>query len=432
MTIIFAFASVPVLFALGATADYGFAVKTRARMNAAADAAALAAVTPYQMTQLSSVSQLVAQQMFIAQASNLPRTTFDPTNPLNLNVTVADTTVNSQRVRTATVKYSALSQTAFTNIIRMPTIGIGGSSTATASTSPNIDFYLMLDTSPSMAIPSSTTGINWMVAHTTSQGGGCAFACHEKTPANDNLGNPGGIDNYTLARNNSITLRMDLVSQAVSNLVDTAQITSASTGAAYRMAGYTFDVAVGLPMPLQTPTATTKTQASAIQMLLVDYENVLNGVSNSDQDTNYDTAFTRLNKDMTTAGAGNGTNAVGDKPQQVLMIVTDGVADESWSSKRIYLPLGGTTNLSADSTDWCTTIKSNANVRIAVLYLTYNPLPSNSWYTTYIAPEQNDIPVTLKNCASPGLFFQVDTGGDVSSAMSTLFQSAVKSARLSN
>ena len=79
---------------------------------------------------------------------------------------------------------------------------------------------------------------------------------------------------------------------------------------------------------------------------------------------------------------------------------------------------------------WCTTIK-NRGIRIAVLYTTYLPLPTNWWYNTYIDPFQSDISDNLQNCASPGLFYEVQTGGDISAAMTSLFQLAVQSAHLS-
>ena len=36
----------------------------------------------------------------------------------------------------------------------------------------------------------------------------------------------------------------------------------------------------------------------------------------------------------------------------------------------------------------------------------------------------------MKNCASPGLFFQVSTDQDITAAMNSLFQQAVSTARL--
>ena len=79
-----------------------------------------------------------------------------------------------------------------------------------------------------------------MVSHTSSQGG-CAFACHETNPAADNLGNPGGEDNYALARNLGVTLRIDLLAQAAANLMTTAQTTETANNNTYKVAIYTFD-----------------------------------------------------------------------------------------------------------------------------------------------------------------------------------------------
>ena len=66
-----------------------------------------------------------------------------------------------------------------------------------------------------------------------------------------------------------------------------------------------------------------------------------------------------------------------------------------------------------------------------MLYTEYLPLPTNSWYNDWIAPFQSDIEPNIESCASPGLFFQVTTDGDITAAMQTLFQEAISSARLS-
>jgi len=49
--------------------------------------------------------------------------------------------------------------------------------------------------------------------------------------------------------------------------------------------------------------------------------------------------------------------------------------------------------------------------------------------TPYLSPTDNITPA-LTACASPGLFYQVTTDGDISSALGLLFQKAVASARL--
>jgi hypothetical protein len=115
-----------------------------------------------------------------------------------------------------------------------------------------------------------------------------------------------------------------------------------------------------------------------------------------------------------------GTGIMGATPQEVLFFVTDGVEDEMVNGQRVQ---------SLMDPSWCTTIK-NRGIRIALIYTTYLPLPTNSWYNTYIAPFQANIGSTLESCASPGLFFEVNTDQDISDAMTQLFDSAVQTAYL--
>jgi hypothetical protein len=87
------------------------------------------------------------------------------------------------------------------------------------------------------------------------------------------------------------------------------------------------------------------------------------------------------------------------------------------------------------NTDWCTAVKSRG-IRIAVLYTEYLPIPNNGWYANFdgagagISSFQSQIGNQLQNCASPGLYFEVDSGGDISAALAQLFDSAVQSAYL--
>ena len=118
---------------------------------------------------------------------------------------------------------------------------------------------------------------------------------------------------------------------------------------------------------------------------------------------------------------GGGTNNLGDTPQEFLFLVTDGVVDDN-NNGREMIAMGGS---------WCTTIK-NRGIKIAVLYTTYNPLPTNSFYNQYISPFQPSISTTLQACATPGYFYEVNVGGDISAALNSLFQQAVGTAHLTH
>jgi Flp pilus assembly protein TadG len=393
LTPMFALTLLPILGLVGITVDYTQSSARKATLDSIADSASLAAVTPSMLASSDQVSINTATTLFNSQASMV-----NGIGAVTLNVTAAD----SGLTRTVTVSYQTTSSTLFGGYTGKSSLPISGSSQSSATVPPNIDFYLLLDNSPSMAIAATTAGINTMVANTPDQ---CAFGCHESDTSPN--------DYYGLARSLGVTLRMDLLTQAVQNLMGTAQSTASSNNANYRAAIYTFNIGFNTITALTSSLSTAQAQAANIQLYEVPYQNW-----NNDTITDYTDAMTQINSIM--PNPGGGTNSAGDTPQEVLFIVTDGVEDEN---------VGGSRVQSLMSTSYCTTIK-NRGIRIAVLYTTYLPLPTNSWYNTYIAPFQPNIGSNLQSCASPGLYFQVSTDQDISSAMIALFDQAVKTAYL--
>ena len=210
VAIIFALTAVPILLALAMGLDYVSTARQWTKLNAIADAAALVPVSPTMMPQSPTVAKLAATNMFLAQAAMTPGLTITASN---VNINVSDAPSANGTVRSVTVGYTGSRSTTFAGVLGRQSLSYSHQSASTGTTTPNVDFYLLLDTSPSMAIAATQAGINQMVALTPSQGG-CAFGCHEQNPAADGLGNPGGEDNYALARSKGITLRIDLVTQA--------------------------------------------------------------------------------------------------------------------------------------------------------------------------------------------------------------------------
>ena len=416
LSVIFALVAVPLVFSIGMGIDYTAAGFRKDQLNAVADAAVLAALRPSVMAQADSASVAAATNAFNAQATTISGINYDPAG---LKVAVSDSSTAVSVKRTVTVSYTAASQNSFLGILGRKNIAVAGSSQATASAAPNIDFYLLLDDSPSMAIAATPNDINTMVKNTSSQGG-CAFACHESNPAADNLGNPGGIDNYALAKKLGVTLRVDLLRQATQNLMTTAQQVASTDNAQYQMAIYTFDYGFNSVQTLTSSLSLAQSAAGNIDVLKVYKNNWLTASNNNgDTDTNFVNAMNNIKAVM--PNPGNGTNASGDTPQEVLFFVTDGVQDARIGGARVQSLIDPTL---------CTTIKDRG-IRIAVLYTTYYPLPTNAWYNKYISPFQPNIGPTLQNCASTGLYFEVNVGGDISAALTTLFQKAVSTAYLS-
>jgi hypothetical protein len=154
-----------------------------------------------------------------------------------------------------------------------------------------------------------------------------------------------------------------------------------------------------------------------------------------DYATNYENALGAVNTIM--PNPGNGTNVVGDTPQEVLFIVTDGVADEL-SPPSCSQTETGSRCQEPINTALCTTIK-NRGVRIAILYTDYLPVTSNTWYEDWIEPfntnppTNSQIATNLETCASSGLFY--DAGVDSSnlgSDLQTLFNTVTATAHLTN
>ncbi len=472
----------PVLvFGAGAAVDYGRAAQIRTKLNAAADAAALAALTPAMLQQSATVAQAAAVSMFDGLTDGISGLT-----PGATQVTVTVTTGSTALVRNVAVNYSTSVNTIFAQVLGVSALPVGGVSDASAQIPPNIDFYVLLDNSPSMSLPATQAGITQMQNLTTKEiSGGCAFACHQaSTNANsDTEGNPctdgttptlsapppsttagsnycatkhgTQIDNYALARNNNITLRLDELNSGISTLLQTASTTAQSTVFAtppnYRFSIYSMDSlwSIGLTqlMPLTKSYISNWTTASANFGVMEMYSNN-NDCANSacsssttspggDVATNYDNALGDLSQASYIPNPGNGTNESGDTPQEVLFIVTDGVEDEESGGDRLEQTIN---DLAGDpssapygnavGTNWCTKIK-NRGIQIAILYTDYLAVTANSWYETHIAPFQPDIASALQACASPGLFY--DAGLDSTNLgqdLAALFAAVTKSGHL--
>jgi len=489
VAVIFALVMVPTVFLLGMALDYTHAQRMKSNLDAATDSAAVAAVTSAMMQQTPQVAQNTAKKVFnitantLVSNSNLAGT---PTITVAVNCTNPDATTgyctyppcpgsdsvyadsvnsNNQVVRNVQVCYNGASTNSFPAVLNQASWPITGKSATRNQGAPNINFYLLLDDSPSMAIGATSSDINTLIANTQKQVDssgfkGCGFACHETNPSADNLQNPGGAnqDNYALARSLSLTLRIDLVTQAVQSLINTAFQISSVNRNTYGIAIYTFDYQLNSAAPIfapsgkpgvvrtpVTPNSTTsytvqtiQTAASNIQVLPVYKNNWLTSSNNnSDADTSIAGALNGLNNIMPTPG--NGTNVVNDTAQEVIFLVTDGVEDvnittDPYTSACNKPKSGNRCQQPLDPTI-CTTIK-NKKIRIAVLYTQYDDSAlhtTNAWYDSWVHPYNgttSTIEANLQSCASPGLYTMVKTGGDITGALQALFLKVASDPRL--
>ncbi|HLH48027.1 MAG TPA: pilus assembly protein TadG-related protein, partial [Roseiarcus sp.] len=262
----FGLAAIPLIFAVGMAVDYGNNARKWSELNAAADAAALAAVTPAMMASSDATAQTAATNIFTAQANTI-------SNIVPGTMVTSVTITDSGLTRKVDVAYTAQVYNVFGGILGQKTMPVSGHAQSNGATPPNVDFYLLLDTSPSMAIPATANGIAKMIANTQAQSDGsakgCAFACHESNPSAESppLNNPNGEDNYALAKSLTdpdtggmgITLRIDQVANAANAMVSSAINTMSQNQSNYgwtpnyRIAVNTFDLGIHSLYPITTP-----------------------------------------------------------------------------------------------------------------------------------------------------------------------------------
>jgi Flp pilus assembly protein TadG len=141
---IMGFAIIPLTFMVGFGVDYARAMSLQTQLNAAADAAALAAVAPAMILQTNAESTQAATKMFNAQAALV-----NGYQNLVMTPTVVDGTSGSGGslgyLRKATVSYTVQSINVFGGILGARTLTINGSASASAQQPPNVDFYLAMD-----------------------------------------------------------------------------------------------------------------------------------------------------------------------------------------------------------------------------------------------------------------------------------------------
>jgi hypothetical protein len=122
-----------------------------------------------------------------------------------------------------------------------------------------------------------------------------------------------------------------------------------------------------------------------------------------------------------------------------VFLVTDGSQDNqtqwggSWS---------GSNHATTIDPSKCATLQ-NRGITVAVLYIPYQPIQNptsfaggEDYAVNAILPPQmgppNNIPGQLQACASPNFYFTANTPADINSALITMFEQAVNSARVTN
>ncbi|MBW9056257.1 pilus assembly protein [Rhizobium mesosinicum] len=403
---------VPLVGTAGLALDYAHALSLRTELYAAADAAAVgsiseksdavAAAMTMQGNGTISVAKTDARNIFFSQMSGELASV-----PVNLSIDVTKTAnkLNSK------VTFSASVPTTFMHVLGRDSITVSGTATAEYQTASFMDFFILLDNTPSMGVAATPTGVSKLEAKT-----GCAFACHQMDQS---------TNNYTIAKSLGVAMRIDVVRQATQALTDTAKTERVSADQ-FRMGVYTFgtkaeDAKLTTISGLTSDLTQVKNYTDAVDLMTIPYQNY-----NKDQLTSFDSAMTQMNTIIDPSGDGTSNTS----PEKILFFVSDGVGDSYKPSTCTKKTTGGRCQEPIDIS-LCKPLKDRG-VKIAVLYTTYLPLPSNNWYNDWIKPFQNEIPTRMAACASPGLYFEVSPTEGIADAMKALFLKVIRAPRLTS
>jgi Flp pilus assembly protein TadG len=370
IAITFAVTLIPILAAVGGAVDYSIANSQRAKIQAALDSAILAgAIAGKQSLDAGS-----GQSTAIA-AANTAAVSFFNGNMVGYTATLTANYTMSGLSLSGTGSASAAVPTNFMKIVGFPTIPINIASTATSSSQPYVDVYLLIDISASMLLPSTTAGITQMI----NGQGGCALACHYNT---------NGTDSYSWALNNGIQLRYQVVNQGVSNLL--TYLGGNSTLQSH--------VKVGL-----WALDSSLTQMSSLTSSYTTVANNFPAPGVATNDAAAATPFNSLVGDFISAVGTAGDGSSSASPQKMVIIATDGVNDptRAWVSDVSLRP-----QVKVFDTTFCTTFKTNG-VTVAILNTPYYPMTWDWGYNATLgqpgslggATRVDDIPIALQACA---------------------------------
>jgi Flp pilus assembly protein TadG len=472
IAMMFGLCSIPMLIAIGVYVDYARATDIRSKLNGAADSATLQAVAKNSNPFVTTPSATQVQNNFVALATNVKGVTLS-----NVQATITPSVTNMS----VTLNYTGQVNTLFGGIIGTKFVTITGTSTAQVNAPPYVDFYLLLDNSPSMGLGATPADITNLINLTANQKpttppnvksgsitrASCAFACHQHT-----FNSKGQItgddlnDNYHVAKLNGVTTRIDVLRTATQQLTQTAAATETKPNQ-FSMAVYTFSDTFQTVAPLSSNMNTVASDASSIDLAYAYWDQ-------RDAQTSFDTALQYMNNIIPNSGNGSSPSVA----ENFIFLVTDGVEDapvkgcsgsgDPADPPSSYLPLNNQPNIAnsltgnvstscrlidmikSGSGTMCDTLKNSPrNVKIAILYTPYQPVTSNAFYNQWVAasplnnnnavnpnnptdPGSNGIGLALQACASPGFYFQVTPAQGISQAMQAMFKAAVNSVLLTH
>lgn len=496
IAVTFAIALVPLIASVGCAIDYSMATRIKAKLQGSSDSASVGAVSVNSAGYNAAMAMTSngAVSAGVAEANNIFNGNAAIFSNSYTGLTVTSTVTKTGSKLTSSVQFSAKVPVTFMRILGYQTMTVSGVSSSTTSLPLYLDFYLTLDVSGSMGLPSTTAEAQRMqsinpdnyVQYPT----GCTLACHfspqnsactdsgtQGYPTNNyclgyaisrvsqsgykglltkKTSNPMGVQlpssivsglpnslysNLSTVANcptdgtdSCIQLRLDAVGYAVNQLFSTANSTARVAGQ-FRIGLYPFIRYLYSYFPLTSSINGSTTNPSTINYAAANLATLLDTNMSTDLGsggTHIDTALSDMNNVIKSVGDGSATTST----LPYVFLVTDGAQDPQVKGVPNGSWSGSNHATTIDPTTSCTPLK-NRGIIVSVLYIPYQPInPVN----TSFANDEDDyanwnipnIPTSLKNCASPGFFYTANTPADITAALNAMFNHALQTAHITN
>jgi len=455
VAVIMALCAPVLMLMIGFAIDYGYALDMQQRIDAAADTAVLAALSPttanesggYGNAYMNGVMWYLASDTFTANTKSIPASIPISLTPPNISTG----TSGNLTTYTATITWTASVPTWFAGLVGMAAIPIHGISSSTVTPPLYEDFYMMLDLSGSMDFGSTTTeqarlqAINTGSPDDNGYSAGCQFACHFAGYKGFSLSRNAGNAAQTAVTscpqpgtNSCIQLRVDAVGSAIQLLLQQAVSTQAVNNQ-YRVGLYPFIRYLDSYYPLTYTLNGSPTNSSTINYAALNIaelsDNGGTGTPNStlgSGGTHFENAFPSMLSVIQANGIGTGASAGNRLPW--VFLVTDGM-----ENTQTYTTSGGFqggSNPSVFNSSLCTSLKS-AGINIAVMLIQY---PTLSPVDSAFSNDENGIAnsqipglaAAAQACAtSPTYFFAPTNYADIQTDMQEMFSLATHTPRLS-
>ena len=428
---IFAVSALPLIGSLGAGVEYLRKVNYRARLDDAADAAAMAAITtardyissnPNNQTDPTSDAiargKARAEAVFRANAaSTLGALAVTP------NITLAR---NGQDL-TASASYTTVFPSPFGRLlgnVAASSLNVVGASTSSLTLPSYVDFYLLLDTSGSMGLPTSAAQQVYFAKlnpdMADKKGNNCAFACHFP-----------GFKGYDLSKTYNIELRIATVGKAVAQLIDTAK-SKTVLDKQFRIGLFPFVSYMETAADLTQSLDSLKLYANNLEAYMdvgIGDKTLVRGSGG----THFDNVMPAMNDKIKSVGDGSSSA----KAKPFVFLVTDGMANAQY-----YYGSAG----KYDGSKWtgsvsnlidpnlCAQMKKRG-ITISILYIPYLPMaqPFNDnvgYENVRVNSLIPNVPGALQSCATPGFFRTASDATQITTALNAMFEDALAAARL--